>query len=62
MPLLLNIFEPNQSHIDINISPNDSKTATVLGFKIDLTHHNYDTRKDKARAILRQSTVEKTTQ
>jgi hypothetical protein len=43
--------------------PNDSKTATVLGFKIDLLkRNNYDTWKDRARAILRQSTVEKTTQ
>ena len=45
------------------MSPNDSKTATVSGFKIDLlTHNNYDTWKDRARAILRQSTVGKTTQ
>jgi hypothetical protein len=41
---------------------NNSKTAIVLGFKIELlTHNNYDTWKDRARAILRQSTVEKTT-
>ena len=45
------------------MAPSDSKTATVSGFKIDLlTHHNYDTWKDRARAILRQSTVGKTTQ
>jgi hypothetical protein len=45
------------------MSPNDSKTATVSGFKIELlTHNNYDTWKDRARAILRQSTVGKTTQ
>jgi hypothetical protein len=45
------------------MSPNDFKTATVLGFKIELlTHNNYDTWKDRARVILRQSTVGKTTQ
>ena len=44
------------------MSPNNSKTTTVLGFKIKLlTYNNYNTWKDRARAILRQSTVGKTT-
>jgi hypothetical protein len=44
------------------MSPNDSKTATVLSFKIELlTYNNYDTWKDRACVILKQSTVGKTT-
>jgi hypothetical protein len=41
---------------------NDSKTVTVLGFKIKLlTYNNYNTWKDRAYVILKQSTVGKTT-